>query len=364
MKLSATRGIAKASALGALLLPLVLFTACRTADPVVGEEARATAARFSFWQPHRLLMSEAGPPAFEVEIDHVDGAGPTAAELQSLTEFFQAHCRKPGGVRLRVDAPIPRDRARGKSHLALGELHLDGPAQSGTAFAYFLFYDSRVTGTPKQAPTTSRIPFSGAVFVDRRFIDAWARFPGAGDLARRMVLHEAGHVLGLSDNQAHGDGLHCTNFPCLMNASLLVRFPRLVLPGPVVPQRDFCDDCKADLRTAAEQPPARNLRFLGPYCVRSEAGYHVVSTAGFASVHVGSLNDLDLAALTRRRHAKFNEHPSPTDIATEVPELPLSVARKLVPQLERDPLKMLRSLAADMRRKIEEIDRAAATPKP
>ena len=352
------------TALLSAVCALTFLTACRTADPVVGDEARALAAKFSFWHPHRLLMSDAGPAALEVEIDHVEGAAPTKAELQTLTEFFEAHSRKPGGVRVRVDAAIPRDRARGKSHLALGELHLDGPARTDTAFAYFLFYDSRVIGTPKAAPTTSRIPFSGAVFIDRRFTDAWARFPGARDVARRLVLHEAGHVFGLSDNQTHGDGLHCTNFPCLMNASLLIRFPRLVLPGPVVPQRDFCADCKADLRAAADQPPARNLRFLGPYCVRSEAGYHVVSTPGFASVHIGPLESLDLAALTRRRHAKFTALPGLTEITSEVPEVPLSVARRLVAQLERDPLAMLRSLAADMRLKLEEAERNETSPKP
>lgn len=345
----------------------MLFSGCRSPgpQPVRGEEARKQAANFAFWQPHLLLTSDQRYRSLEIEIDHVQGSGPTAAELKSLTEFFEAHCGKPDGVKLRVDAAIPRPAARGQSHIALAELHLDGPATTNTAYAYFLFYDGRLTGLPARNPATLRIPFPGAVFIDRRYLDAASRFPGAGEVARRMILHEAGHVLGLCANQGHSDGIHCTNRDCLMNESLYVHRLALFVPGrPVAPQRDFCPDCRADLAAAQVQPPAEKLRFLGPYCVRSEPGYHVVTSPGFAFVHVGPLADLDLADVRRRRIATFTAEPGHIGITSQTAELDLPIARALIPQLARDPLECLRELAAHLQAKIAAIDAAKQKPAP
>lgn len=337
---------------------LVLVCGCRSPEPVRGEQARKQAATFAFWQPHLLLTSDQRYRRLEIEIDHVEGTGPTAAELKSLTEFFETHCRKPDGVKLRVDPAIPRSTARGRSHKALAELHLDGPTTTNTAFAYFLFYDGRLTGLASRNPETSRIPFPGAGFINRHFMRRWSWYPGAGDVERRTLLHEAGHMLGLCDNQAHADGIHCTNSPCLMNVRLDVHPLRLLLPGPVAPQGDFCPDCRADLQAKQALASADNLRFLGPYCVRSEPGYHVVASPGFAFVHVGPLADLDLADIRRRRIAKFTAEPDHIGITSQTAELDLSVARVLIPQLARDPLECLRGLAALLQEKLDAIDAA------
>lgn len=336
---------------------------CRSPQPVRGEEAKRLAATFGFWQPHLLLTSDQRYRRLEIEIDHVDGAGPTAEELKAITEFFETHCRKPDGVRVRVDAAIPRERARGFGRKALAELHLDGPERTDVAFAYFLFFDSRLAGTPKAEPITTRVPFPAAVFLDRRYLDAWSRFPGTGDLARRIILHEAGHILGLCANQTHSDGIHCTNSPCLMNVRLDIRPLRLLLPGPVLLQSEFCSACRADLQATMAQPPADNLRFLGPYCVRSEVGYHVVSSPAFSFVHVGALADLDLAEVKRRHHAQFTAEPQIDGIHCQTGQLDLSVARDLIPHLERDPLESLRELAASLKAKLSAGD-ARPEPKP
>lgn len=364
MQWSPTRNLASLGVLVVVLCALTLLCGCRSPQRVRGEEAKKLAATFSFWQPHLLLTSDQRYRRLEVEIDHVEGTGPTAGELKAITDFFETHCRKPEGVRVRVDAPIPRARARGIGRKALAELHLDGPESADAAFAYFLFFDSRLAGTPKAEPITTRIPFPGAVLVDRRYLDAGTWFPGAGDVARRLILHEAGHVLGLCANQAHADGIHCTNSPCLMNATLHIRPLRLLLPGPVAPQRDFCSACRADLQATLASPPADNLRFLGPYCVRSESGYHVVSSPAFAFVHVGALADLDLADLKRRRHAKFNAEPQLDGIHIQTGLLDLSIARDLIPQLERDPLEALRDLAVNLKAKLADSEASPKEPKP
>ena len=361
MKWSPSRNLTSLGILVVALCALPLLCGCLSPQRVRGEEAKKLAATFSFWQPHLLLTSDQRYRRLEIEIDHVEGAGPTAWELKAMTDFFETHCRKPEGVRVRVDAAIPRARARGIGRKSLAELHLDGPERADAAFAYFLFFDSRLAGAPKTEPSTTRIAFPGAVFLDRRYLDAKSRFPGAGDVARRLILHEAGHVLGLCANQAHADGIHCTNLPCLMNVTLHIRPLRLLMPGPVVPQRDFCSACRADLQATLAQPPADNLRFLGPYCVRSEPGYHVVSSPGFAFVHVGALADLDLADLKRRRHAKFTAEPKLDGIHCQTGPLDLPDARNLISKLECDPLECLRELAAEFKAKLSAAD---ALPEP
>jgi hypothetical protein len=330
---------------------------------VSGDKARAQAATYAFWQPHLLLTSDTRYRRLEIEIDHVEGAGPSAKELKALTEFFETHCRKPDGVRIRVDAAIPRARAKGFGPKSLTELHLDGPTQPDTAFAYFLFYDSRVAGLPRTSPSTTRAPFPGAVLVDRRYLTTASWFPGAGDVARRLLLHEAGHVLGLCANQSHADGIHCTNRNCLMNVSLFVRPLALFVPGRrVAPQREFCPDCQVDLKVAT--PPADNLRFLGPYCVRTEPGYHVVSSPAYSFVHVGPLEKLDLTDVQRRRREIFSADPKHDSITSQTAEISLTSARNLIPQLARDPLESLRNLAADLKQKLAAIEESQKNSPP
>jgi len=251
-----------------------------------------------------------------------------------------------------VDVAIARSDARGKSHKALAELHLNGPESQDAAFIYFLFYDSHLAGTSAQEPCTLRLPHPAAVFIDRRYLKKWSWIPGAGDVGQKMLLHEAGHVLGLCTDQSHGDGLHCTNYPCLMNLELYIRPLRLLLPGPVMPQRKFCAACQTDLAAHRQEPPANNLRFLGPYCVRTETAYHVVATPGFVYVHVGALEDLDLADLERRRRAKYEQEPEFGGVTCETGELDVETARKLVLGLECDPLEGLRELAKQLKEKL------------
>lgn len=364
MKLSVTRNLTASGALAVAVCALALLCGCRSPQPVQGEQAKKLAETFSFWQPHLLLTSDQRYRRLEIEIDHVEGTGPTAGELQAITEFFETHCRKPEGVQVRVDAAIPRARARGIGRKALAELHLDGPERADAAFAYFLFFDSRLAGIPKAEPITMLAPFPGAVLIDRRYLDAGSWFPGAGDVARRLILHEAGHVLGLCANQAHADGIHCTNSPCLMNVRLNIRPLRLLSLGSVVQQRDFCSACRADLQAAQGRPPADNLRFLGPYCVRSEPGYHVVSSPAFSYVHVGALADLDLADVKRRRHEKFTAEPLLDSIHSQTGSLDLSVARELIQQLERDPLESLRGLAVEFKAKLSAVETSLKETKP
>lgn len=342
-----------------MLLPLLAFAAgvlgggCQTGKPVIGKEATEKAESFNFWSPHLLLTADAPYRKLYVEIDAVKGAEPGAREIAAIKSFLEQHCRKPDGVRVELDDVISRAEAKGKSRKALAEFHLDGPPDQDSAYAYFLFYDSKLAGTKKENPVTTRIPYPYSVFVDRRYPGWW--LTTFADMKPRLLIHEAAHLLGLSANQGHGDGLHCTNNPCLMNPSLYVSLPRLFLPGDDVRQKTFCTDCLADLTEYRDSLPPANVRLIGPYCVRSESGYHVVSTPGFVFIHVNALETLDLDDLRRRRHAVFTEHPTAPGEFYQTGRLDYETARMLSGQLKNDPLEMLRNVAEDLRKKLETV---------
>lgn len=206
-----------------------------------------------------------------------------------------------------------------------------------------------------EKPFAMRLPYPADVFINRAYLRRWRWFPGAGDIRRRILIHKAGHVLGLCSDSAHGDGLHCENRNCLMNGTLHLRPARLVLPGKVLPQEGFCSDCLSNLASYRDSFPAENLRYIGPYFVRSEDRYHVVSTPGFVHVHVGPLDDLDSANLTARRRDKFRENPSGVGEYYETADLDLETARALIPRLEHDPLETVRRVGDDLKKKLSDL---------
>ena len=93
-----------------------------------------------------------------------------------------------------------------------------------------------------------------------------------------ILLHEAGHNLGLVSRSTHARGGHCLNWGCLMGTHVDYVLEFRWLPG--MGQSRLCPECVAELKQHATQPPPVNLRFVGPVLVRSETGYHVLSLPG------------------------------------------------------------------------------------
>jgi hypothetical protein len=116
-------------------------------------------------------------------------------------------------------------------------------------------------------------------------VDYGRFFPDAG--AIYMVRHESGHVLGLCQNTAHGDGAHCTKYGCLMYPmpDWQSQFGGMV--HLYFREHRLCDNCEQDLSAYRQGPPDENLSFAGPFLVRRTGGYCVASVP-FSDIIIGA----------------------------------------------------------------------------
>jgi len=203
-----------------------------------------------------------------IEIDAVEGLEPDEEMIQSLVQFLRTHCQKP--VRIVLKKPIPRDAAREVSPMALATRRVTGPPTDNVAYIYVLFHH----GTGKKAYVLSGyrcailVPMAGAKPSER-----WV-------LARFVLKHEAGHLMGLCRNTAHGDGIHCRNGHCLMlpRATAKWSISRYLLGQDPVTDRgptDLCGDCKRDILEIKNSGRDCGIEFNGPVLIRNEQGYFV-----------------------------------------------------------------------------------------
>ena len=123
--------------------------------------------------------------------------------------------------------------------------------------------------------------------VDATFFRFW--LPIASCLPR-VLNGEAGHVLGLCANPAHGDGSHCGDPACVM-------YHRLPIFG--LGRRELCPRCEEDLANARRMPSPRGLLFRGPFLIRQENGYLVVAAPGYLALKLCPLESSDLSAELR-----------------------------------------------------------------
>ena len=163
-----------------------------------------------------------------------------------------------------------------------------------------------------------------------------------------VLYHEAGHAIGLCRNLSHGDGMHCSNPECLMQSKLLVNEARALAGLEPMTHQQLCHDCLSDITRYRNARSAANLHFMGPYLVRSEEKYHVLSLPNFLYLHVGDLEDLDqkqvakayAIALTKRNASEAHGYVSAISSA-DVPTVYFDMSR--------DPYELVRSLAEQMR---------------
>jgi len=129
--------------------------------------------------------------------------------------------------------------------------------------------------------------YPAAIYMDRRYL----KKHHASKYEAKLLLHEVGHVLGLTQNQTHGDGRHCRDKSCIMHEHYKVSlFRRLTFQKQR--QQDICRLCKKDIERAKTNERDTRLRFLGPALVRSEEGDHVLSQPSFIRVQFGPLKSL------------------------------------------------------------------------
>ena len=294
-----------------LLAALLGLTGCVTPNER-GDETR--------WQPQLLYLNRSPYPSLYVEVGAVAGTEPSDAALEQLRQFLTRYCDKPGGIRIVRDNLIPRTEARGFSHDALAQRHLQGPPADATnpppAFIYILYYDSALCQLPGAGthgpihkhlslqhdfgwvksfqPHTHWSPFPAAIHMDRRYLKGTPP-----SLEGLLLMHEAGHVLSLVQNEKHEFNSHCTERKCLMAPKLMVDLPRALFSKQKTRQTNLCAMCQADLMRGRMAAAPTNLSFLGPVLVRSEQGYFVAVLPGELLLFSGGLAKSDAEAFLK-----------------------------------------------------------------
>ncbi|HIJ52961.1 MAG TPA: hypothetical protein HPP66_07365 [Planctomycetes bacterium] len=244
-----------------------------------------------FWKPHLLYLQSSPCERLYVEIDAVAGSEPNEDIIGALRQCLLQYCDKPDGVRIVRNISIPLEDAQATRPEILALRYMDGPVDSKhdgrTAYLYVLFYDSSqlLAKRYRQAvnPHAKLLPYPAAIYMDTRYI----KKHHLSKYEAQLLLHEVGHILGLTWSQKRGDDwhCHCRDKSCLMYESYKVT----TLPFQRDRQKDFCKLCKADLEAARAGETDPRLKFCGPVMVRSEQNYHVLSLPAFVKLHFGPL---------------------------------------------------------------------------
>ncbi len=259
-----------------------------------------------FERPDRLYLGATPLGRLLVEVDHVEGAPPSRAAIAALRRFLEQHCGKPGGIEIIEDPAIAADRVDGvgsPERIALQEMGR-GPEMDDrkTAYLYVLYYENQ----GKRPYVNWHYP--AAIFADvTYFRDAARAVPGlvAADVETSLLVHEAGHVLGLTRRRLDGDGAHCRVAGCVMVS--MIEVDATAPPGaarelPLAP----CERCTREMAASRTHPYDPRLWFLGPVFVRSERQYMVLRLPGATFLSLLGEDELR-AEVGRRSLARLTE---------------------------------------------------------
>lgn len=311
------------------------------------------------WRAEEVFLQPKPYDRLYVEVDRVAGCELSEALLTYLADDLFRLCDKPGGVYIERSDVISRDRAMGVHHDLLAVRHMRGPpaGEAWTAYLYILFYDGRLYGEGRERPHVSTI-YPAAIFVDTSFRAMRGDLVATG---RQMILHEAGHILGLTKNREHSDGAHCTDSNCLMWPAIsLTTLSRFFGTPALAVRKQFCRKCLDDLDTSRRSPVSRaaNVVFRGPVVMRQEQGYAVGALPGFTYVHFGRVETLDVgvmqmsaeyAAASRLKRGRLRGAVGVSAESTA----DLYGLQRAVSRARRDPAPFVRQLAREAERRIK-----------
>ncbi len=294
----------------AAFLPLVL-TGCM-AGPVPPP---------AYMRPQSLYVKEQPCRRLYVEVDAVEGAEVPQRWLEGLKTFLAGHCVKPDGIEIVRDPPIPASEVEGMPFAFPALCACDGPRPADgppPAYLHVFFQREPIRIADKKILSGVDFHCPSAIFYSTGYLHEWN-----DRIAVACLRHEAGHVLGLCLNRDHGDGRHhCVRRGCLMRPSpdLLSNFG-LFLGISWTPS--LCDDCGRDLQAARSEGVDDRLSFAGPFLVRRENGYSVVSVPGWHAIVVGPVEEVfdwrtalaDMKTVVRdRRDRVAREKPDTTKV--------------------------------------------------
>ncbi len=271
----------------ALALALALALAAAAAAGCRGPQSAPPSDKLPSWErPDALFLAPEPCDALVIEVDSTVDAPPSDAALDALRSFFAAYCEKPAGISIVRDESIPAESVRGLTPERIALRHMSlapDPRDRATAYVYVLYYRSDDGRNPHV-----NWHYPGAIFADITYFRRVAsEIPGFAveDVEAPLLVHEAGHVLGLTRDESHGDGSHCSNRRCVMYAVLEVSLEGLSR-GERLPEAP-CDRCRADIAAARSRRPDARLGFVGPVFVRREPRYTLLRLPGLLMVALG-----------------------------------------------------------------------------
>jgi len=283
-----------------ILCAVLLCTGCSSSTAL----KHAPAPDLSFWKPNLLYLNSSKYDRLYIEIDAVEGCQPRAESIEALRAFLEKYTNKPGGIEIVRDSQIKTADARAGKPELLALNHMAGPptdrTNDKTAYLYILFYDSsRLTGNNYDGtinPYVRILPYPSAIYIDMKYVRK--EYMGAlKEHEQELLLHEVGHVLGLTWSTSKNGDDHCRKKSCLMNERYEVDMFK-VLTGQKIKKKHFCKSCLKQLKNAGNDEKNdnnnsdSNLKFIGPLMVRSEKNYHVIALPSFVKLHFGSIDSI------------------------------------------------------------------------
>jgi hypothetical protein len=352
--------------LGVLVLSCACLTSCSTAKAPRSQSNPDIVKLTAFWHPELLYILPSPYSRLYVEVGAVEGCIPSDATLDKLRDFLATYCHKPNGIEIVRGDVIPAVAARGVPLRALARKYFNGPPENATAsppaYLYVLYCDpslcdkppvpradQQTISTPARRqkaeikPHVDFLPYPPVMYINPHY--------GPKNVQNELLIHEAGHELGLAARATNAFAYHCLDTTCLMNWTLRLHHLsiRFLLGMDPVRQRQLCPMCIAQLRDSAKQSPPSNLRFVGPVLVRSEMNYHVLSLPDRIKVIAGKLTDQDcrdFASAIRAEKISPQNDDTRVDwfIKDEVLDKPTHISN-LFTQAKADPLEPIRMTA-------------------
>jgi hypothetical protein len=342
----------------------ICLTSCSTAKAPRSQSNPEILKVTGFWQPQLLYILPSPYSRLYVEVDAVEGCQPNDATLNKLHEFLATYCNKTNGIEIIRGDVIPAVSARGVSLRALAREHINGPSQSSVdsqpAYLYVLYCNPALCDKPPindadqsiVSTTTHRqkaeikphvdfLPYPPVMYINPHY--------GPKTVQNELLIHEAGHELGLAGRATNAFAYHCLDENCLMNWTIRYHVARRLLGKDPIKQHQLCPVCVAQLRDSAKQSPPSNLRFVGPVLVRSETNYHVLSLPDRVKVIFGNLTDQDCRNFASAVHAeKIPQQNDDTRVDWFVKDEVIDKAPNfsdLFSQAKADPLEPVRMTA-------------------
>jgi tetratricopeptide (TPR) repeat protein len=347
-----------------VVLPLlcVVITSCSTAKAPRSQSNPEILKVTGFWHPELLYILPSPCSRLYVEVNAVEGCQPGDESLNKLREFLSTYCNKPEGIEIVRGTVIPAVTARGVPLRALARKFMNGPprnAASNTAYLQVLYCDPALcdkpaipeTGTPtvsaahrrkaERKPHVDFLPYPAVMYINPRY--------GPKNVQNELLVHEAGHELGLAGRTTNAFAYHCLDENCLMNWTIRYHLGRLLLGKDPIKQRQLCPDCIAQLKESSRQTAPTNLRFVGPVLVRSETNYYVLTLPDRVKVIAAKLTEqdcLDFASAVRAEKIPPENDDLRVDwfIQDELLDQPAKVT-ELFNQAKADPLESMRGVA-------------------